>query len=90
MSHRKKLLINDLPVATWQKMVRLREAEGFGLRTWGDWLAFVFRKMGINETDGDRIYDGVVCGSQSLGVRRKKRLCLKSQDDLGVRRKMSR
>ena len=55
MPHRKKLVITDLPEATWQKMVRLREADGFGLRTWGDWFAFHFRKVGINETDGDRI-----------------------------------
>lgn len=53
--HRKKLVINDLPEATWQKMVRMREEDGFGLRTWGDWLAFFFRKTNINETRGDVI-----------------------------------
>ena len=55
MPHRKKLVINDLPVVTWQKMVRLREQDGFGLRTWGDWLAYVFSGKTINETSGDAI-----------------------------------
>jgi len=46
---RKKLIINDLSEATLQKMMRLRENDGFSDRTWGAWLNYKFKSELINE-----------------------------------------